>query len=242
MTSILHNRRTPGDSQPLDELPQFDGFPYLVTRLVPALYHLMLLPGDAPRDTLMSLAQRQVRANRLDTCLALDDTHAIFFWSDGRVQPSESVPRGGTVLANKLAPAVEFLDTRELRARGRRLETFVDLHGHAGSSMFGDLTKGGRAATPEELLAFAGTNAAGVPRRLERCATCREWRGVCLDPSVKFAGMLMTVHCRCDNHNRCGRCGAGLYERRLNANYYDPGENTVMHVPGFCCVNHRCST
>ena len=224
------------------ELPQFDGFPYLVTRLVPALYHLMLLPGDATRDTLVSLAERQVRANRLDTCLALDDRHAIFFWPDGGVQPSDSVPRGGTVLANRLAPAVELLDTRELRRRRRLLETFVNLQGKPGGYMFGDLTKGGRTATPEELQEFAGTNDAGIPRGLDECATCQDWRGVCLDPSEKFAGMLMTVHCLCANHNRCGRCGAALYERRLHGNYYDPVDNAIWHVPGFCGLKHQCGS
>jgi hypothetical protein len=106
--------------------------------------------------------------------------------------------------------------------------------------MFGDLTKGGRAATPEELRELAGMNAAGVPRGLEQCTVCSEWRGACLDPSEMFAGQLMTVHCRCQNVNRCGRCAARLYERRLNANYYDPDENVIWHVPGFCGLGHRC--
>lgn len=225
-----------------DELPQFDGFPYLVTRLVPALYHLMLLPGDATRDTLVSLAERQLHANRLDTCLALDAQHAIFFWTDGSVQPSDSAPRGGTVLANKLAPAVELLDTRELRGRRRGLDDFIKRHGTPSSFMLGDFTKGGRAATPDELQKFAGANAAGVPRGLVQCGSCKDWRGVCLDPGEKFAGMLMPVYCRCENHNRCGGCGAALYERRLQANYYDPVDHAIWHVPGFCCMNHKCLT
>ena len=238
--SLLQSWRARGQSPAIEELPQFDGFPYLVTRLVPALYHLTLLPGDATRDTLVSLAERQLHANRLDACLALDAGHAIFFWSDGRVQPSDSVPRGGTVLAGKLAPAVEFLDTRELRARRRRLDEFIKRRGTPGSFMFGDFTKGGRAATPEELHKLAGTDAAGVPRGLTECGSCKDWRGVCLDPGEKFAGMLMTVHCRCDNHNRCGGCGGALYGRRLQANYYDPVDNAIWHVPGFCCLKHQC--
>ena len=141
--------RARSQSPAIEELPQFDGFPYLVTRPVPALYHLTLLP-----------------------C-------------------SETSPR-------------------------------VD--------------------EPDELCRFAGMNPAGVPRGLEQCASCKDWRGVCLDPGEKFAGMLMTVHCRCDNHNRCGRCGGVLYERRLQANYYDAVENAIGHVPGFCCLKHQCTT
>ncbi len=106
-----------------------------------------------------------------------------------------------------------------------------------------DATIVGRtAATGEDsYVRAAGTNAAGVPRGLEQCPACTDWRGVCLDPSENFAGQLMTVHCRCDNPHRCARCGAALYERRLYANYYDPVENVIWHVPGFCCVNPRCS-
>jgi hypothetical protein len=50
----------------------------------------------------------------------------------------------------------------------------------------------------------------------------------------------MRVHCRCDNWNRCARCGETLAEWRLNANYYDPMDNTIWHVPGFCGLSHTC--
>jgi hypothetical protein len=42
------------------------------------------------------------------------------------------------------------------------------------------------------------------------------------------------VHCYCENRNRCARCNARLFERRLNANYYDPADRRIWHVPGFC--------
>ncbi len=35
-------------SHGIASLPLFDGFPYLNTRLVPALYHISLLPEGAP--------------------------------------------------------------------------------------------------------------------------------------------------------------------------------------------------
>jgi hypothetical protein len=44
-----------------------------------------------------------------------------------------------------------------------------------------------------------------------------------------------------DNHNRCARCHERLYERRLNANYYNPADRGIWHVPGFCGLSHRCS-
>lgn len=73
---------------PDDDLPLFDGFPYLVTRLVRALYHVTLLPGGAPESTLLELARRQVAANCLDTCLVFDAARGVFFYADGRVTPS----------------------------------------------------------------------------------------------------------------------------------------------------------
>jgi hypothetical protein len=56
---------------PLGALPIFAGYPYLVTHVVPALYHLIVLPGDASARDLRDLAMAQWRANRLQTCLVL---------------------------------------------------------------------------------------------------------------------------------------------------------------------------
>jgi hypothetical protein len=105
---------------------------------------------------------------------------------------------------------------------------------------FGDLTKGGHAASADELARLAGAGPDGVPRGLERCPACGEWRGTCLDPSPRFAGQVMTVHCRCANDNRCAACGLLLYERKLNANYYNPRDGRIWHVPGFSGLGHRC--
>jgi hypothetical protein len=85
---------------------------------------------------------------------------------------------------------------------------------------------------------LAGVLSDGTPRGLSRCRACADWQGVCLDPSAQFAGQVMTVHCYCDNHNRCARCNERLYERRLNANYYNPEERLIWHVPGCCGLSH----
>ena len=103
------------------------------------------------------------------------------------------------------------------------------------------MTKGGRAASADEMARLAGTGPEGVPRGLDCCPTCGEWRGMCLDPSPRWVGKVMTVHCRCANDNRCAACGRLLYERKLNANLYDPRDGQIWHVPGFCCERHRCS-
>jgi len=51
---------------------------------------------------------------------------------------------------------------------------------------------------------------------------------------------VMTVHCLCDNGNRCARCGGRLSKRKLNANYYKPADGNIWHVPGFSALSHQC--
>ena len=68
----------------------------------------------------------------------------------------------------------------------------------------------------------------------------REVAWQCLDPSPRFTRKVLTVHCRCQNDNRCAACGELLYARKLNANYYEPRDGQIWHVPGFCGFRHRC--
>ena len=105
----------------------------------------------------------------------------------------------------------------------------------------GDLTKGGRQATPDDLQALSGRQSSGVPMGLALCADCGLWKGECLDPSPEFSGKVMRVFCLCENRNRCARCGETLYRFRLNGNVYDVRTDTVVHVPGFSGLSHQCS-
>ena len=52
--------------------------------------------------------------------------------------------------------------------------------------------------------------------------------------------MVMRVCCRCENDNRCARCGGLLYERKLNSNFFEPADGRIWHVPGFLGLRHRC--
>ena len=72
------------------------------------------------------------------------------------------------------------------------------------------------------------------------CLQCGDWRCECLDPNPEFVGMVIRVCCRCENDNRCARCGGLLCKYKLNANFFEPADGKIWHVPGFSGLSHRC--
>ena len=221
-------------------LPAFEGFPYLTTRVVPSLYHLALLPRSFEPELLRHIARRQFAANRLETCLVFSADDCCYFGIDGTESRSDGIPRGGHAAFGKLRFCVELEHDDELQVRQRLLAAYVEERNRAGGYMLGDLTKGGRDATPDELGRLAGLGRNGVPRGLAQCAGCGEWAGECLDPNPVFKGKVMRVHCLCQNDNRCAACGGLLYDQKLNANYYEKSDGHIWHVPGFSGFSHCC--
>ena len=220
-------------------LPRFDGFPYLITRVVSGFYHIIVIPARQRAESYQELLLRQGEANRLETSLVLDARTAWFWSPNGDLARTSQPPTGGIIVTDRLQPCEAFDRTPDLSARHTRLERFVEAR-KPGGYMLGDLTKGGRPATPEECHRLAGFDADGVPNGLQQCGDCGDWRGQCLDPSPNFAGEVMQVHCRCENDNRCARCGSLLAERKLNANYYRESDRQIWHVPGFVGLSHCC--
>jgi hypothetical protein len=222
------------------KLPAFKGFPYLTTRVVPSLYHVALLPRSFEPNLLRHIARRQFEANRLQTCLVFSADDCYYYRIDGTEFRSDGIPRGGHAAFGKLHLCVELDYDEELQARQRLLAAYVEERIRAGGYMLGDLTKGGRDATPDEQLRLAGIGRNGVPRGLAQCAGCGEWTGECLDPNPVFKGKVMRVCCFCENDNCCAACGGQLYARKLNANYFEKSDGKIWHVPGFCGFSHRC--
>ena len=64
-----------------------------MTRVVPTLYHVILLPAEVPPDGLRALARSQVRANRLHTCVVLGNDLGLYLTPEG----GETVVAGHSV-------------------------------------------------------------------------------------------------------------------------------------------------
>lgn len=223
----------------LAEIPAFDGYPYLVTLVVKNLYHIALLPARDSYDVLRNVTRRQVAANRLQSCLVSDSTTALYVRLDGTEQRSSNLPRGSAVATRRLRLCREMPESAELDVRRARLDAFITRHKPSGY-LLGDVSKGGRPATPDERVTLEGKQDDGVPRGLHRCGVCGRRRGDCLDPDPTWLGLVMKVACRCDNDTVCARCARPLAEWRVNSNFYDERDGHIWHVPAFSAFSHRC--
>jgi len=218
-------------------------YPYLATRVGRGFYHFMITP-DVSNDQLINIATVQQMLNDLSTCLVSGDNSALFI-DNGIGHSTKDIPSGGVLVADKLIPCFDVSECMEkdptFKPRVEALRVFIESRKGAGFIM-GDLTKGGRQATADELDKLGGPNPQheGVPNGLVLCADCNEFRGVCLDPGPNFRGRIMTVHCRCENKNKCARCLEPLSSHKLGANSYNKEDGRIWHLPAFCGLSHVC--
>lgn len=221
--------------------PYFKGYPYLVIRIVNALFHINLLSAEQndPQD-LFRLAQAQADANKLQVCLVLNENAAVYFSSTSKPDFSDQIPKWGIPITNRLRLAVEQLADTDLLRRKGELDDFIQSTKPTGY-LLGDLTKGGRKATQEELIHLQGFQENGLPKGLVICPVCQDYQGECLDPNQIHQGLVMRVSCYCENDNICAYCGKTLGDRKLNSNRYEPKDGKIWHRPAFSGLDHRCS-
>lgn len=232
-----------GPSQP--PLPStFEGFPYLVTRIGHTpLRHISLLPATWSREGMLEVARRQVAANRLDTCLCLGHDDAVYLGPDG--SETKGTPLVvGIPLTDRLLLPEPVADTPELVGRKASLRIFCERIAPQGGFLVGDGLEGGRHATPADVMRLGGRDGSGIPAGLLRCADCSGLRGEHL--AVKGEGngdmtpRVVDVYCRCQNHNRCARCGGPLTAGRLSAYEYDEVLGELMYRAAYSGLAHRC--
>jgi hypothetical protein len=238
---------TTPQSSPLSEyqLQAFLGFPYLITRIAPALYHINLLPLDSRYGfyRLLDIARRQVDANRLRACLVLGEDKALYCEPDGREAASTYIPHGGRIEYARLVLCEPLPETEDLAIRGHMLSLFAtgDDPDEGTTILMGDLTKGGRRPTEQQNRTLRGFQENGVPRGLERCPACGEWRGKCFDTTEFNADLIVRVRCVCENDTRCAGCRHPFDARRIESNYYSETDGKIWHIPAFAALTHSCS-
>jgi hypothetical protein len=219
-------------------LPDFDGTPYLATRIEPEFFHILLLPREWPLYSQLNVAFRQAEANRLPTYFLLTPDSCLWLRTDGGVLPARAEPRELAIAVGSLQPCEALPADPESKERAARLRDHVARQGTR--TIWCDPARGGWAPSAEEEAGLAGETRDGIPPGLERCPECGEWRGQCLDPRGGAELLVLPVCCRCENDNECGRCGELLFERRLQCNWYDEEEGALLYVPGFHALDHVC--
>jgi hypothetical protein len=186
------------------------------------------------------MAKLQALRNRLDTFLFLNVGEIVYFPAYGQHQFIQSPPICCIFVSDKLQPAYEIPEDPDLKKRKARLNMLIEKVKKRGGYVFGDLSKGGRRPTSEELNQLTGFQENRVPVGLVRCPNCGFYSGTCLDPGEMHRGLLMKVYCLCENDNLCARCGQPLCKFKLNANYFKEEDKGIWHVPGFSALSHKC--
>ena len=218
-------------------LPGFEWTPYLATRIEPDLYHLLLLLRHWPLYSQLNVAFRQAEANRLPTHFLMTPDSCLWFQPSGAVVPARAEPRDVAVTFGKLAPCELLPEDVDSIERLAALREFA--RGQGDRTIGCDPNRGGWIPSAEESETLGGRRADGVPKGLERCTECGEWRGGCLGSSGSVE-LILPVSCACDNDNECARCGEPLFERRLQCNWFDEDDGTLRYVPGFHALDHAC--
>jgi hypothetical protein len=221
--------------------PYFQGYPYLVIRVVRSLSHINLLSIEQNNtEELIRLAQDQANANKLEVCLVLNDNAGVYFSSKQKPRFSDQIPKGGIFVTNSLRLSCEQQADEDFLRREKELKDFIKNAKQTGY-LIGDSRKGGRDATQEELIYLQGVQENGLPKGLVICPVCGDYRGECLDPSQIQQGLVVRVSCYCENDNLCAYCGKNLNDRKLTSNRYEPKDGKIWHRPGFSGLSHRCS-
>jgi hypothetical protein len=220
----------------------FDGFPYLIVHPALGINHIILLPRGLSYYTLQWIAYQQFWANRLPVSLVMAADSSIVHLPEGGLVKAFKMLFPGFPVAGSIRSCVRFSKGGELCERASSLEKFIADHPITGFR-FGNPWKEGRPATIDESVWLSGRDADGVPRGLQRCPTCGDWKGECLDFHLQKSldeDVVVPVACSCENWNRCARCHRTLERRRLNSNFFDPEERKIYFVPGVCALDHRC--
>lgn len=243
----VHGRRKEGCRNPSRYFREkklasltFDGFPYLTTRVFPALYNISLYPSDLTESDLIELARRQVAANKMPACLALTWSRGLWFDGIGGETWNSIIPNGGAILNGKLKMPQGYSHAESLYPRSKLLDEFSNTSLKSGGYLVGDPENCVREAKPEDDQ-LGGLTSKIIPHSLTKCLVCGELKGECFYPeSSYYSDMVWELSCKCDNDNLCAACGMPLFHHKPDSCYYDKEVRGILHVAGYCVLSHVC--
>jgi hypothetical protein len=70
-------------------------YPYIVVRLMPAVYNVIPKFSEMSLEDLVSEAKAISKKHNYRTCVVLGPKRAVYIEPDGRVNESDSIPSGG---------------------------------------------------------------------------------------------------------------------------------------------------
>ena len=125
-----------------EEFSCFKGYPYLVVRIMTALYHINLMTAErSSLDWLCNIAQAQANANKFEVCLVLNAHVGVYFSSRHKPYSSEVIPRGGIAITDRLRLCVDQPSGEDFLRRGKDLEVFIENNSPKSGFLLGDLKK-----------------------------------------------------------------------------------------------------
>jgi hypothetical protein len=227
-----------------EQKPFFKGCPYLMIVIKDWFFHINLLSKQNNPEDLFRLAQAQTDANKLGVFLVLNENKGVYFLPESKPRFSEQIPKGrGHFITGQLLLSTEQPADVDLLLREKELKDFIQRNRTSGY-IVGDLSKGGRKATHEELICLQGFQENGLPKGLVICMVCGDYKGECLDLNkIMDDFLIVRVSCYCENDNLCAYCGGQLNKRKANANRYNPEDGKIWHAPSFSVLSdyHQCS-
>lgn len=219
----------------------FVHFPYLITRLFPALYNINLLPRDLSESELVELARAQVAANKLQACLVFGWNRGLWF-DNSRPESeiwSDDIPHGGILINGGLKFHRDYLSDPDIAIRSQLLDEYSQ-KSWSGGYLVGDPENCVREAAESDTT-LGDISDWAVPKGLSRCNVCGELKGECFDgQSELYADKVWHIRCKCENDNICAACNKPLNIHRLDSCYYNERTNEILHVAGYLALKHRC--
>jgi len=222
----------------LEELPAFDGTPYVTVAQNPGVLQYFLLPAEWDTEELVDFAVRQHSANKQLTVLALRPSYSIWYFPEGISGPVQDLPHPWLAVDGPVRPCREIPTTEELERRKARFSRFAEMTFRRGRippvSPEGSL----RTATETDLEALDGLQANGIPKGLSKCTDCGRWKGESL--WSRYEGSVVRIDCACGNDTLCAACLEPLAEFRLNTCIYDEENDTVRFIYPLLGTTHFC--